>query len=242
MRTSITPVALNDRRHVEVGQHVSDGASVAHWLRCKGHPCRICRLMRNVARECGQPSIRARGRGVMHLRGVCGRAASPWPRSTKSRGYLVRGTEKLRCAAAGRSACASERRQRADQRPVSPTRGPGSTAPSSSASPSPSLRPPVRRVAGCSDRCPGAAAMQRPRPCNARPRVRATCISRLRPDPGAPSAARRTWCSSWHDRTGGRTGDPHQRKLKRIAHRRGRKPARAARRRGARELISQFYR
>ena len=77
MRTSITLVALNDRRHVEVGQHVSDGASVAHWLRCKGRPCRICRLMRDVARECGQPSIRAR-RGAMHLRvHVFGRAASP---------------------------------------------------------------------------------------------------------------------------------------------------------------------
>ena len=144
MRTSITPVALNDRRHVEVGQHVSDGASVAHWLRCKGHPCRICRLMRNVARECGQPSICARGRGVMHLRGVCGRAASPWPRSTKSRGYLVRGTEKLRCAGTGRSACANERRQRVDRRPASPTRGPGSTPPSSSAASSatPCRRPP----------------------------------------------------------------------------------------------------
>ena len=57
-------------------------------------------------------------------------------RSTKIRSYLVRGTENLWCAATGRSACATERRQRADRRPVSPTRGPGSTPPSSSAPPS----------------------------------------------------------------------------------------------------------
>ena len=65
-------------------------------------------------------------------------------RSTKSRSYLVRGTEKLRCAATGRSACATERRQRVDRRPATPTRGPGSTPPSSSAASSatPCRRPP----------------------------------------------------------------------------------------------------
>ena len=70
-------------------------------------------------------------------------------RSTKSRSYLVRGTDELRCAATGRSACATERRQRADRRPVSPTRGPGSTPPSSSAPPSATPSQTVAAAAGC---------------------------------------------------------------------------------------------